>query len=179
MKCLERLARADGEDTLTVSVTMQLNQEQFMQFRLFPSAILGLSLVVASAAFCGIVEANGFQKTGAHGGSVNATTTQNGNKLMGGVTAAGANGKTATATGTATVLPGKVTASGTVTGPNGGTATGSASASNGTVNASGTATGKNGQSRSGSVTATAGTASLTSGTGKSKTVTKPASSSGT
>ncbi len=137
------------------------------------SVVLGLSGVLISTALPGIVAANGFQKTGAHGGSVSATRSQKGNKVTGSATATTANGKTATATGTATVLPGKVTAAGAATGPNGGTASGTASASNGTVNASGIATGKSGKSASGSVTAAAGTATLTSGSGASKTITKP------
>jgi hypothetical protein len=145
--------------------------------RLFSSAILGLFVVLINTVLPGIVAANGFQKAGAHGGSVSAATTQKGNKVTGSATATTANGKTATATGTATVYPDKITAAGAATGPNGGTASGNASASNGTVNASGTATGKNGQSVSGSVTAKAGTATLTSGSGTSKTVTKPSTPS--
>lgn len=137
------------------------------------SSVLGLSVLLVSMAVPEVVLANGFQKTGAHGGSVSATTTQKGNKVTGTATATTAHGKTATATGTATVLPGKVTATGNATGPNGATASGTATASNGTINASGTATGKNGRSISGSVAAKAGTATITSGSGASKTVTKP------
>jgi hypothetical protein len=144
-----------------------------MKTRLIAPSILSLSVVLINVAFPQLVAANGLQKTGVHGGSVVASTSQKGNKFTGSATATTANGKTATATGTATVLRGKVTATGAATGPNGGAASGTASASNGTVNASGTATGKNGKRASGSVTAAAGTATLTSGSGTSKTVTKP------
>jgi hypothetical protein len=144
-----------------------------MKSRLISSSILSLSVVLVNVALPQLVAANGLQKTGAHGGSVVATTSQKGNKVTGSVTGTTVNGKTATATGTATVLPGKVTATGAATGPNGVTASGTASESNGTVNASGTATGKNGKSASGSVTAAAGTATLKSDSGTSKTVTKP------
>jgi hypothetical protein len=136
------------------------------------TAILAISVVLTNAALPEIANANSLQKTGTHGGSVSATTTQKGNKVTASGTATGRNGKTAKATGTATVLPGKVTATGAATGPNGGTASGNASMSNGTVSASGTATGKNGHTASGSVTAKPGTATLTSGSGASKTVNK-------
>jgi hypothetical protein len=143
-----------------------------MKSHLSSAVILGLSVVLFSAAWPGIVVAKGIHITGARGGSVSASATQKGNKVTGSATATSPNGKTATAVGTATVLPGKVTGTGLVTGPNGGTTSGTVSASPGTVSASGTATGKNGKTVSGSVTAAPGTATLTSGSGASKTFTK-------
>jgi hypothetical protein len=110
-----------------------------------------------------------FQQAGPRGGTLSGGTSQKGNNISGTATATSANGKTATASGVATIKPGSVSAQGTAAGPNGGNASGTVTAANGTLNASGTATGKAGHTVGGSMTAAQGSATLTNTAGNSKT----------
>ena len=64
-----------------------------MKSRLISSSILSLSIVLINVALPQFVAANGLQKTGAHGGSIVATTSQKGNKVTGNATATTATGK--------------------------------------------------------------------------------------
>jgi hypothetical protein len=86
------------DESSVTDFSLQFNKEQFMKSRLFSSAILSLSVVLINTVLPEIVAANGFQKTGAHGGTVSATTTQKGNRVTGSATATIADGKTATTT---------------------------------------------------------------------------------